>query len=539
MKKCKRFQLILTCVLYAVLSIMEIISAYFSAKVIECAETGNREWMWYMILITCVLLLLTYLGIAAATAARLLFVSSNAVRMRDEIMGSIFRRPLRSFRGESDAYYLNLLGADIDIYSLEKLNLIPYIFGCAASILSSAVLLWRLSPWLFCIGVFLSVLPLYTSKLFSNTTQQRKKIVSQTTQEYTSILKEGIEGYTAIRLGAGQRSFLVRFHTLSVQKQQAYSASSMVNTMSTQTLYTMAGFLNIACLGVGGYLVLQGQITIAMLYAASAYSTSLSNSFSNIMEYLVTMRSTKKVTEKLFQERDKSPAQGGNLSPEAPPIVEYENVSFAFGDQYLYQNFYYRFASKGCYAVVGESGSGKTTLLKLLLRYYNEYTGTIRLAGYDIRKISEDVIYDMIGVVNQSPFLFNASLYENITLFGNTPTKDSEEYQKLLHSLNLTELAKRVGDTALGDFGDNISGGERQRINIARAIRKHPKIIIFDEPTTGLDPENVTLIEKFIFEQKNMTRIVITHNWDESYLSRFDGVVPIGSNASNRPPCLR
>ena len=284
MKKCKRFQLILTCVLYAVLSIMEIISAYFSAKVIECAETGNREWMWYMILITCVLLLLTYLGIAAATAARLLFVSSNAVRMRDEIMGSIFRRPLRSFRGESDAYYLNLLGADIDIYSLEKLNLIPYIFGCAASILSSAVLLWRLSPWLFCIGVFLSVLPLYTSKLFSNTTQQRKKIVSQTTQEYTSILKEGIEGYTAIRLGAGQRSFLVRFHTLSVQKQQAYSASSMVNTMSTQTLYTMAGFLNIACLGVGGYLVLQGQITIAMLYAASAYSTSLSNSFSNIMD---------------------------------------------------------------------------------------------------------------------------------------------------------------------------------------------------------------------------------------------------------------
>lgn len=529
----QKFRLTLACSLSAVTSSLEVVFAYFSAKILEHAELGDPEGMWRAILITCGLIVLIYLGVVSSTAARLSFVSHGAARMRDDIMASIFRRPLRCFRKESDAYYLNLLGADLEIYSQEKLNLLPYLFGCAASIVFAVVMLWSLSPWLFCIGALLSILPLAASKLFTDVTQKRKRAVSQTNQEYTAVLKEGIEGYTAIRLGAGRQSFLERFHATGRRKQRAYSASAMVNTMSMQALYIMASVLNIACLGVGGYLALQDQLTIAMLYAATTYATSLSNSFSNITEYVVTIRSTKRVTEKLTEERDTPAVSGNDLPESASAIISYENVSFAFGQHQLYQGFTWRFNAGGCYAVLGESGSGKSTLMKLLLRYYDDYTGTIRLAGQDIRELSEDVIYGMVGVVDQAPFLFNATLYENITLFGNSPAKESQEYQDLLSSLNLTGLAQRVGDTPLGDFGDNISGGERQRINIARAARNHPRILIFDEPTTGLDPENVALIEKYIFSQTNMTRIVITHNWDETYLSSFDGVIPIGGKGSD------
>ena len=132
-----------------------------------------------------------------------------------------------------------------------------------------------------------------------------------------------------------------------------------------------------------------------------------------------------------------------------------------------------------------------------------------------------------ISVVNQSTVLFNASLYENITMFGQEPAPDSDAYQALLEELNLTDLAKRGGEKPLGDFGDNISGGERQRICIARAMQKHASVMVFDEPTTGLDPENVKLIQEFIFRQKHITRIVITHDWSEDYLDRFDEVIRI------------
>ena len=107
------------------------------------------------------------------------------------------------------------------------------------------------------------------------------------------------------------------------------------------------------------------------------------------------------------------------------------------------------------------------------------------------------------------------------------PKEDTKEYQQLLEALNLTELSKRVGDKPLGDFGDHISGGERQRINLARALKNQVKLMIFDEPTTGLDPENVRIVNDFIFSQKDVTRIVISHDWSEEYWKKFDGVIKI------------
>ena len=177
--------------------------------------------------------------------------------------------------------------------------------------------------------------------------------------------------------------------------------------------------------------------------------------------------------------------------------------------------------------IAGPSGSGKTTLIKLLLKYYDNYTGEIYFGDQDIKNATEREILAQISVVNQSAFLFNASLYENITMFGQTPAQDSDAYQALLEELNLTDLAKRVGEKPLGDFGDHISGGERQRICIARAMQKHASVMVFDEPTTGLDPENVKLIQEFIFRQKHITRIVITHDWSKEYLDRFDEVIRV------------
>ena len=115
--------------------------------------------------------------------------------------------------------------------------------------------------------------------------------------------------------------------------------------------------------------------------------------------------------------------------------------------------------------------------------------------------------------------------YDNITLFGNAPKQESSEYQDILKQMNLVRLADRVQGKALGDFGDVLSGGERQRIALARVLLRKPKVIIFDEPTTGLDPDNREIINNLIFALSDATRIVITHNHSEDFLSKFDVVV--------------
>lgn len=135
----------------------------------------------------------------------------------------------------------------------------------------------------------------------------------------------------------------------------------------------------------------------------------------------------------------------------------------------------------------------------------------------------------MVGIVNQTPYLFNRSLYFNIMLSDQVDPHTQAEYEGLLAKLNLTELSCRVREQPLGDFGDNISGGERQRISIARALAQNPRILIFDEPTSALHPENKAQIMNLIFSMEHITRIVISHDWAQDFLDRFDGVIHIES----------
>lgn len=465
----------------------------------------------------------------AASVTRFVFLANGTADLRNKIMKNILSRPLQLFRHHDDAYYLNLLGADMDLYRNNWLSNVPYMVAGVGNILFAAFMLYRVHPWLCGVGIAMSFIPLFTSNLFTKKTQICRKNVSQTAEEYSHVLKESIEGIEAIRSSHGAKSALERFRVFGTNKDRAQVRSLTVNWLSVMTLWASADLSHTVCRLIGGFLAVRGVISLSMLVASLSYVTTLANELSNTMEYVVDFRASKPLVEKLKGEAQVPCPVDGNLTAGDGQDLTYENVTFGFGERTLYEDLSCTFAPGGCYAIVGESGSGKSTLTKLLLKYYDDYQGRITLAGRDIRELSEEDIYRVVGLVSQSPFLFNAPLYENITMFTGVPGKDSQAYKQLLTDLNLTVLAERVGDAPLGDFGDNISGGERQRINIARTLRSHPSILIFDEPTTGLDPENVALIEKFIFEYEGATRIVITHNWAEDYLSRFDQVLRIGS----------
>lgn len=442
-------------------------------------------------------------------------------------MKNIFRRPLRSFRGQEDSFYLNLLSTDVELYRADYLNMIPYMFSSFAAVVSAVYMLGRLNLWLLAAGLVAAAIPMAVIKPFSKLEQRSKSTYSKAEEKCTKALKENIEGYETIRTECGENGFEERYAQACESCQKAKAKYTFTSVMSFETLMSVAGLSNIVCIGVGGWLVMQGVMSLGMLFAACNYFSSLSNSFSNITDYFVTMRSTGEVIDRLQEQRNVSYTPDSELALPDDPAISYQNITFSFGERTLYHDFNQQFNPQGSYAVLGASGSGKSTLLKLLMKYHENYSGEICLGGYDIRKLSEKEIYSRIGYVSQTPYLFNAPLYENITMFGGNPWKDSAAYKDILRELNLTELAERVGDTPLGDFGDNISGGERQRINIARVMCRRPSIIIFDEPTTGLDPENVRLIDDFIFQHKNIMRIVITHNWSEDYLGRFDEVIKI------------
>ncbi len=193
--------------------------------------------------------------------------------------------------------------------------------------------------------------------------------------------------------------------------------------------------------------------------------------------------------------------------------VKFEDVKFAYKEQEVIHGVSLELKEGTMTALVGESGSGKSTLAKLLVHYYDINGGKITLGGQDITDMSLEALNDNISYVSQEQFLFNTTLYDNI-LIGN-PKASREEVMEAAKKAQCQEFIERLPDgldTMAGDGGKQLSGGERQRISLARAILKDAPVIVLDEATAFIDPENEEKMNAAIGEIiKGKTVLVIAH----------------------------
>lgn len=193
--------------------------------------------------------------------------------------------------------------------------------------------------------------------------------------------------------------------------------------------------------------------------------------------------------------------------------VEFNDVHFGYEDTEVLHGVNLSLKKGTTTALVGESGSGKSTLAKLLVHYYDITSGSISIGGQDITDMTLEALNDQVAFVSQEQFLFNTSLYENI-LIGK-PDASMEEVLDAARRAQCDEFLNRLPDginTQAGDGGKQLSGGERQRISLARAILKDAPIIVLDEATAFMDPENEEKMNAALDEIiKNKTVLVIAH----------------------------
>ena len=197
----------------------------------------------------------------------------------------------------------------------------------------------------------------------------------------------------------------------------------------------------------------------------------------------------------------------------AENTVELSDVSFSYGERKVIQKLSLQIKEKEFLALVGSSGSGKTTLLKLLARFYDVQEGRIQIGNSDIAKAAPDEVFRKFSIVFQDALLFRDTIYNNIQ-FGNASAKreDVIEASKMAGAYDFIMRKENGFETMVGEGGSTLSGGERQRISIARAILKNAPIILLDEATASLDPENEEAVQKAISNLiQNKTVIVVAH----------------------------
>lgn len=293
-----------------------------------------------------------------------------------------------------------------------------------------------------------------------------------------------------------------------------------------------------ATLAIGVYLILIGQHSTGMFVTFFSWTGSIFGNLINLMnsqrQILFQLVEIKKYFELLDIEPDINPNTGGKTIPDLNGEVEFKNVSFAYPyrknakeeeeeisedkeQEHTIEDISFKIPAGAKVGFVGVSGSGKSTIVNLMRRYYEATKGEILIDGVSIKELDLHWLRSNIGNVEQKIELFDRSIRDNI-LFGipASESMDEDRLMKAVKDASLDEFILKLKDhgldTMIGEGGIKVSGGERQRIGIARALIKNPKILVFDEATSALDSINEKLIHDAINRSaEGRTTIIIAH----------------------------
>ncbi|HDD0318428.1 TPA: ABC transporter ATP-binding protein [Staphylococcus aureus] len=377
-------------------------------------------------------------------------------------------------------------------------------------ILSLLVVSWQVAL-LACIGVLLSFLAI---QLLENKSKKNAPTYHYAQNQLIEKVVEVIRGIQVIKSFSKENASLRSFN-------RAVNESKRVNT-KIEMQYIPFNLLHLLSLKVTSILIvlvacllfIHNSIDLPTFIMISIFSFVIFDSVENInsaahvLEIIdMTLEDIENI--KSAPELDK---QWKDLTIENDDIA-FENVNFSYDDKQVIKNVSFDIAANTSTAIVGPSGSGKSTLCHLLLRFYDVNDGFIRIGGIDIKDLKLSTLMSQISAVFQKVYLFN-DMIENNILFGN-PDATEEEVIRAAKLACCHDFIMKLPDgykTVLHEKGNNLSGGERQRISIARVILKDAPIIILDEATASIDPENEHLIQHAIDElSKGKTVITIAH----------------------------
>ena len=227
----------------------------------------------------------------------------------------------------------------------------------------------------------------------------------------------------------------------------------------------------------------------------------------------------KKIEEIIETENDNNEEE----SIEKIEDIRISNLTFMYDEKVVLDDITYEFKKNKSYAIVGASGSGKTTLINLLIGRENSYSGNIYYNNIEARQLSLDSLFEITSFVEQNVFVFDDSIVNNITMYSNI---EEDVLNDVIVKSGLKDLINEKGrDYRCGENGCNLSGGEKQRISIARALINKSQLLLLDEATSALDNETSIVITNNLLEIANTTKIMITHRLDEEILNKFDEII--------------
>lgn len=454
------------------------------------------------------------------------FIERAMRQYKDFAFQKLTEKSISSFRDESTATYLSALtndanGIEAD-YLAQQLSLIT---KTVAFIGALAMMLWY-SPLMTAIALGVTILPLVASLLTGSKLQAAEKRVSDRNKDFTAALHDCLSGFAVVKNFKAEREIFKLF----AESNRALE-SEKFNKRRIKTLVGMIGavagiFAQLGVFLIGAYLALSGYgLTPGVVIIFVNLMNFLIQPIAELPGLLASRRAALGLIGKLAAALEKNPTVcGGEELSMLEHDIRLEKVSFSYnGEKEVLHEISAVFEAGKAYAIVGGSGSGKSTMLHLLMAGSTEYTGNILLDGTELRRMAPESLYEMTSVIQQNVFVFNASIKDNVAMFRSFPQQELDDAIRRAHLTGL--IAERGGSYLCGEGGNGLSGGEKQRVSIARSLLKKSSVLLADEVTAALDAQTAHQVTSDILDLHGITRIIVTHTLEESLLRRYDGII--------------
>lgn len=448
---------------------------------------------------------------------------ARAMRQYKELaFQKLTEKSIASFRDESTAAYLSALTNDAASVEADYLAQQLAVITKTVTFFGALFMMLWYSPLLTAIAVGVTALPLAASLLTGGRLQAAEKQVSERNRDFTAALSDCLSGFAVVKTFKAEREIFQLFaESNRALEQEKFSRRRL------KVLIGMIGAVTglVAQLGVflaGAWLALSGSgLTAGTVILFVNLMNFMIGPVSELPALLAGRRAALGLIGKLADALEKDGSAGGSRTlSRLEHGIELRDVYEAGKD--VLRHVSARFEAGRAYAIVGGSGSGKSTLLNLLLAENTGYRGSDLLDGTEQRELSPEALYGLMSVIQQNVFVFNASIRDNVSMFREFPQEAQDEAIRRAHLREL--LDARGADYLCGENGKGLSGGEKQRVSIARSLLKKSSVLLVDEATAALDMQTAHQVSSDILNLTGMTRIVVTHSLEEALLRRYDGI---------------
>ena len=534
MKKIKRFFELLDnteiflmyLVIGSIFSIVSIIGPNISGKLLN-AVIYEQDDLWKNVKYLVGIHLLQVILCVGDQYFANLFLVSQKKKMRRNAFHARAREV--GLTREKISSFVSFVNNDIPDIAEGYFQGVIDIIKCLCITIGSAVALWRIHWLLASVIVGCSILIVILPNVLKEQAAKRRKNYAKALEQYNTILETFLEGTDIIKAYLYQKNAEKKLskENENVVKQEKNVRNCQLCVNGLTGLLQMLKTVSILILGV--YLIYIQEIKVGELLAAVQLAELLAAPI-EVLAYLLNGRNEAKPLVEEYKELLVKGETEGIIEVGKLENIQVSHLTYAVGEVKILEDLSLSLEAGKKYMLVGKSGSGKTTLLKLLAKLdAAEYAGKIYLNKVEYGNLESVSFYKKIGVVTQNPYMFWVSLEENI-LLGRSIRK--EDYFQIIEELNLSYLLERFKNQPLDkEAVSRLSGGEMQRISLARAMVGKPEIYFLDEVTSSLDEENAYQIEKILLEQDAML-VHACHKMIPALREQYDEIISLDERSS-------